>query len=350
MKTTVFVSFFLMLMISLSFCFDKETPNPLEIYFLDMVGGGSTLIVTPMGESILIDTGSREPFHRDAGRILHACEVAGLKQIDFLITTHFHSDHFGGILEVAKRIPIHHFYDKGTLPSKNEQKTEWYRQLYPLYKEATKERVLPLLAGENIQLKKDPSGKIPPVVLHCVAAEKQIEGFTETIDQEIADFEMKEADETDNAKSIALLLTFGRFKFWAGADITWNVEHHLVHPVNRIGKIDLFQINHHGLDQSNNPIFLKAIDPTVCVALNGPQKGIQPNTFQALQRLPNVKAIYQIHYNVLYGDNGNASPEFIANKQDPDKGEFIKAVMEPGAKFFTVSIGVDGVKKSYSLR
>ncbi len=236
------------------------------------------------------------------------------------------------------------------LPSKNEQNTEWYRQLYPLYKEATTERILPSQAGEDIELKKDPSGKIPSVILHCVAAEKQIEGSKGTIDREIAGFERKDADETDNAKRIALLLTFGRFRFLAGADITWNVEHHLAHPVNRIGKIDLYQINHHGLDQSNNPIFLKAIDPTVCVALNGPKKGIQPNTFQALQRLPNVKAIYQLHFNILYGDNGNAPPEFIANKQDPDKGEFIKAVVELGAKFFTVSIGVDGVKKKYSLR
>lgn len=350
MKTPVLLSVFLVILVSLSFCNDEAASQALEIYFLDMFGGGSTLIVTPLNESILIDTGSREPLHRDADRILQVCHIAEIKQIDFLITTHFHSDHFGGILEVSKRIPIRRFIDKGALPSKEEQTSEWFRQLYPLYKEATKEKVIPIHAGEDIQLKKDPSRKIPPVILHCIASEKQIEGFQGIIDREIEGFEMKPADETDNARSIALLLMFGRFRFLAGADITWNIEHHLVHPVNRIGKIDLYQINHHGLDQSNNPLFLKAIDPIVCVALNGPYKGIQPNTFRALQQLPNVEAIYQIHYNVLYGDTGNAPAEFIANREDPNKGEFIKVMVEPDTRFFTVTIGTHGVKKSYPIR
>ena len=83
-----------------------QAGNSLDIYFLDMVGGGSTLIVTPLGESVLIDTGSLEPLHRDADRILKACRYAGLEHIDYLVTTHFHSDHYGAILEVSQRIPV----------------------------------------------------------------------------------------------------------------------------------------------------------------------------------------------------------------------------------------------------
>jgi len=104
-----------------------ETEKSLNIYFLDMVGGGSTLIVTPMGESVLIDTGSLEPAHRDADRILKACQDAGIKQIDYLVTTHFHSDHFGAILEVSKRISVKCFMDKGALPPQDEQDTDWFR-------------------------------------------------------------------------------------------------------------------------------------------------------------------------------------------------------------------------------
>ncbi|RPJ36831.1 MAG: MBL fold metallo-hydrolase, partial [Planctomycetaceae bacterium] len=63
-----------------------EEPRTLDIYFLDMVGGASTLIVTPLGESVLIDTGSLRPEHRDADRILRACQDAGLKQINYLVT------------------------------------------------------------------------------------------------------------------------------------------------------------------------------------------------------------------------------------------------------------------------
>src|SRR5881396_770234 len=84
----------------------------LDIYWNDVEGGGATLIVTPAGESILIDSGN--PGGRDAGRIHKtAAEVAGLKRIDHYITTHFHGDHFGGAAELSALIPIGQVYDKG---------------------------------------------------------------------------------------------------------------------------------------------------------------------------------------------------------------------------------------------
>jgi beta-lactamase superfamily II metal-dependent hydrolase len=322
----------------------------LDIYFLDMVGGGSTLIVTPLGESVLIDTGSLEPMHRDADRIHLACKYAGLKHIDYLITTHFHSDHYGGILELSRRISIKCFMDKGALPPEHEQDSRSFKQLYPLYQQATKGNAMPIRAGEDIPLKNDPDGKMPRIKLHCVASEKQIEDFNGDIDSSVEGYVLKKADEGDNARSIALVLSYGRFEFFAGGDITWNVEHHLAHPVNRIGKIDLYQVTHHGLDQSNNPLLLKALNPTVCVAMNGPRKGIQPDTFQALKALPSVKAIYQIHYNTIYGDKGNTAEEFIANKKDPKKGELIKASVDPGKGNFTVSIGVNGPKRTFPIQ
>ena len=322
----------------------------LDIYFLDMVGGGSTLIVTPLGESVLIDTGSLEPMHRDADRMHQACKYAGLKHIDYLITTHFDSDHYGGILELSRRIPIKCFMDKGALPPRHQQESRSFKKLYPLYQQATKGITTPIRASDDVPLKNDSSGRISPIKLHCVASEKQIEGFDGNIDAPVESFVIKKADEGDNARSIALVLSYGRFKFFAGGDITWNVEHHLAHPVNRIGKIDLYQVTHHGLDQSNNPILLNALSPTVCVAMNGPRKGIQPNTFSALTALPSVKAIYQIHYNNIYGDEGNTADEFIANKKDPSKGELIKASVDPVKGIFTVSIGVNGPKRTFPIQ
>jgi competence protein ComEC len=320
----------------------------LDIYFLDMVGGASTLIVTPLGESILIDCGSLEPKHRDAERIYRATQHAGLKHIDCVITTHFHLDHFGSLLQLSKMIPIKKFMDKGHLPP--EKESSWFKQLYPLYQEATKGQVESIKAGDDIPLKNDPNGKIPPLKLHCVASEKKVEGFDGDVDAPVSGQEIKSPDNSDNARSIALVLTYGKFKFFAGGDITWNVEHHFVHPKNMIGKVDLFQVTHHGLDQSNNPIFLKAINPTVCVAMNGPRKGIQPRTFRTLRQLPDLKAIYQIHYNTQYGVEGNTEAEFIANMENPKKGEFIKASINPDEKNFVVSIGVDGPKRTFLIQ
>ena len=314
-----------------------------------MAGGASTLIVTPLGQSVLIDTGSRQPEHRDADRICRACNDAGIKQIDYLITTHFHDDHFGGILELSKSITIQSFIDKG-LPPENEQNTHWFTQLYPLYQQATKGAVKQIRPGDDIHLKNDPAGKLPPIRLHCVVADKKIEGFDGDIDTPVTGFEFKEPDQSDNARSIALLLTYGNFKFFAGGDITWNVEHHLAHSHNRIGKIDLYQVTHHGLDLSNNPLLLNALIPTVCVAMNGPIKGIQPNTFKALKALPSIKALYQLHYNTLYGDEGNTCPEFIANKNDPQKARYIKASIYPNKDIFTVSIDPNGPKRTFPIQ
>jgi competence protein ComEC len=323
--------------------------RPLEIYFLDMVGGGSTLIVTPAGESVLIDTGSLEPKHRDADRMHKACMDAGLKQIDYLVTTHFDTDHYGGILELSKRIPIKCFIDNDT-PAKDITKRQQYEKLNPLYEQATKGKTKLLRAGEDIPLKNDAKGRRSSVRLHCVASQKKIEGFDGDIDAAVEGFEMMAAaDTSNNAGSIALVLTCGDFKFFAGGDITRNVEHHLAHPVNRIGKVDLYQVTHHGLDRSNNPVLLKAISPTVCVAMNGPRKGIGPRTLFALKSLPSVKAIYQIHYNTQIGDAGNTAAEFIANTV-PQEGQYIKASVYPEKGIFTVSIGPDGAPKIYQIQ
>ena len=327
----------------------QQDPNTLDIYFLDMVGGGSTLIVTPLGESVLIDTGSLEPKHRDADRMYQACRHAGLEHIDYLITTHFHSDHFGGILELTKRIPVRCFMDKGALPPRHEQENKQFKQLYALYQQATGGNVERIRAGDDIPLRNDPSAEIPQIKLHCVVSEKQVEGFSGDIDVPIEGFTTKKPDTSDNGRSIALVLTYGKFKFFAGGDITWNVEHHLAHPVNRIGKVDLYQVTHHGLDQSNNPLLLKALNPTICVAMNGPRKGIQPNTFAALKALPDVKAIYQIHYNTQYGDEGNTSGDLIANAKGQEGG-FIKVSVGPEKKIFTVSIGMKRRRKWFQIQ
>ncbi|MBW8041780.1 MAG: MBL fold metallo-hydrolase [Planctomycetes bacterium] len=322
----------------------------LDIYFLDMVGGASTLIVTPAGESVLIDTGSLEPKHRDADRIHQACKDAGLAKIDYLVTTHFDVDHYGGILELSKRIPIKRFIDNDT-PAKDISKRQRFQQLNPLYEEATGGKTKLLSAGEDIPLKNVTKGKRGAVRIHCVASQKRVEGFDGDVDAAVEGFEMDRADTSNNAGSIALVLTYGKFKFFAGGDITLNVEHHLAHSVNRIGKVDLYQVTHHGLDRSNNPLLLAALSPTVCVAMNGPRKGVQPRTFGVLKGLPSVKAIYQIHYNTQYGDKGNTGGEFIANPKDnADQGQYIKASVYPEKDIFTVSIGPDGAPKTYQIQ
>ena len=212
----------------------QEKNKTLDIYFLDMAGGASTLIVTPLGESVLIDTGSLEPKHRDVDRICRACADAGVTDIDYLVTTHFYVDHYGGILELSKRIPIKTFIDNDTPPVRYKQR-QAFDKLNSLYEEATKGKTKLLSAGEDIPLKKSANG--PQLTLHCVASQKKIEGFAGDIDAPVEGFEIRKPDTSNNAHSIAVVLTYGKFKFFAGGDITWNVEHHLAHPTKDVTRL-----------------------------------------------------------------------------------------------------------------
>src|SRR3954447_7850078 len=90
-----------------------SAPRNLEIYWIDAEGGAATLIVSPSGQSLLVDTANRTPDDRDAKRIFAAAQQAGLKKIDILLTTHFHGDHIGAMQALSKMIPIEMYMDHG---------------------------------------------------------------------------------------------------------------------------------------------------------------------------------------------------------------------------------------------
>src|SRR5678815_1293943 len=115
-----------------------RTAKTLDIYVVDVEGGNATLFVSPSGESVLIDTGNGgAAAKRDGDRIMAAIKDAGLTQIDHLITTHWHGDHFGGLQELAGRIPIREFIDHGPNAQPNATTDEFIKTTYPeLYTKA----------------------------------------------------------------------------------------------------------------------------------------------------------------------------------------------------------------------
>jgi len=323
-------------------------PRTLDIYFIDVEGGAATLIVTPAGESLLVDTGF--PGDRDAGRIAHvALEVAGLKQIDHCVITHWHRDHVGGVAPLSKLIPIKHFYDHG-LPATIA--SDMQVENIEAYKLTTQGKSVTLKPGDRIPLERSPQGVVS-VTARVLAAGGMVVGETNREPQVRPcgeNFQPKPEDTSDNANSIGFLLVFGNFKFFDGGDLTWNVENRLACPKNLVGAVDVFQVDHHGNDSSNNPVLVRALDPHVAIINSGPRKGGEAGTFATLTRLSGVEGIYQLHRNLRTTDKDNAASGYIANEEEMCQGNFIKLSVATDNKSYTVSIPAKQISRRYSTR
>ena len=321
----------------------------LEIYIVDVLGGAATLIVTPEGESILIDSGWPGLEDRDPKRIESVLkEVAGVSQLDHLVTTHWHIDHFGGVEGLAKRLKIGQFWDRG-IPdlSASDQDSANYPDgpkandpLGVAYRKASEGRRKALKAGDVLPLK----GKVE--LLTLASGGKVIEGsgkpnpLCATLPPDLP------IDRSDNARSLAFRIKLGAFELLDCGDLTWNVEKDLVCPTNRIGQIDLYLSTHHGSAISNHPTLIQSIAPIVTIIGNGPRKGADPETFQRLKGIPSLTAIYQLHKNARTGPADNVDPAFIANTSETG-GTFIKVSVPPDGRSFDVQMGANGKPTRY---
>lgn len=322
----------------------------LEIFYVDVEGGAATMIVTPAGESILVDSGWPGFDGRDAKRVETAMKAAGINQIDHLIITHYHTDHFGGVPELAKRVKVGKFYDHGPMASLQEDKD--FPAKYAAYQAAANNKTITLHPGSAIELKQ--SAGTPKISLQVLAANSEVMPMKVKApgdSPECSSATMQAADPSDNARSVVFVLRYGNFDFLDTGDLTWNIEHKLICPINLIGEIDLYQIGHHGAETSNNPLLLRAIKPTVAIMNNGPRKGGHPNTVKTAKSIPTIKDLWQVHRNVTSTDEQNAPADFIANLEaQNDAANMIRVSVDAAKKSFTVSNDRNKISRSYAIK
>jgi competence protein ComEC len=317
----------------------------LQIYWIDAEGGASTLIVTPNGESLLIDTANRTADDRDAKRIMVAAREAGLKQIDILLTTHFHGDHIGAMPALAKLIPILSYMDHG---ESVEIARPNVAAAYKAYVELAGAKRKILKPGDRLPLK---GVEVTTVISAGEPIGKAVKGGGAK-NPVCADFKEHPAErDPDNDMSVGILLKYGKFRFVDLGDLTWNFEQKLVCPQNLIGPVDVYQTTHHGLDRSNSPQIVWALQPKVAVMNNGPRKGGPASVFETLRKSPGLEDIWQGHLALGTSKEINTDEKMIANLEPTAecKGHLLKLSVASNGKY-TVTNARTGFSKSYQAR
>ena len=329
------------------------SPQTLNIYVVDVEGGNATLFVGPSKDSVLIDTGNVGPAAaRDADRIAAAANDAGITQIDTLITTHWHADHYGGMAEVAKRLPIRQFVDHGPNVQPAAAVDEFLQQSYPtLYATARHTVAKP---GDRITLS-GAEWRIVNSAGHSIATALPGGGKPNPY---CANFKPHTVNpvsgqpvgNTEDEQSVGSHITFGRFRALHLGDFTWNKEFDLMCPANRLGTVDLFMVSRHGQPSSNSQVLVHAVQPRVAIINNGARKGGQGDTMQVLYSSPRLENVWQIHYSLLGGREYAVPGIFIANQQEDAQHDGPASWIKVSARTdgtFTVANSRNGFMRSY---
>jgi competence protein ComEC len=323
----------------------SNVKKALRVYFVDVEGGQATLFVTPAKQSLLIDTGWPDSDGRDADRIVAAAKLAGIKKIDYVLITHYHADHVGGVPQLAARIPIGTFIDHGENRETTEASTEKgfsaYQDLLATgkYKHMTAKPgdVLPILGMDAIVASAD-----------GVVLDHPLPRAGET-NPACQGAEQYPADTTENLRSLGTVITFGKLRILDLGDLTHDKEMELMCPQNKLGKIDIYIVSHHGWSESSSPALVWGIAPRVAIMDNGAKKGGSPPVWDIVEKSPGLENLWQLHFSEEGGEAHNVAEEFIANPHGPDAGNYLELTAWPDGNF-EVFNSRTGKGKQYAAR
>jgi beta-lactamase superfamily II metal-dependent hydrolase len=319
-----------------------QAAKTLDIYFVDVEGGQSTLFVSPSGQSLLIDTGWRGFDGRDADRIVQVAKKEHIKQIDYVLITHYHQDHVGGIMQLTDRMKVGTFVDHG--PNMEDSKVS--REDYTDYeKTITRGQHLVVKPGDKVPVKGLDVTVLTAAGEHIATAlpgAGQPNPFCSTAQQ-------KKPDPSENARSLGTLIKYGSFSLLDLGDLTWNKELELMCPNNLVGTVTVFLTSHHGLSASNSPQLVDAIHPRVSIMNNGATKGGNPSAWQIIKDSPGLEDLWQVHYSMEGGADHNVRDSFIANTDEHCQGAYLKLSAESDGSF-TVYNSRNKFSKTYAAK
>ena len=302
----------------------------LRVYFIDVEGGQATLFVTPQGDSMLVDVGWSGSNSRDANRIAAAAKLAGLTKIDNVVLTHYHIDHAGGVAQLLAVMPVGRFIDHG--PNREDATVEGGPPTVKTY--ADYEKALASGTAAHMVAKLGDVLPVKGMKVEVVSADgnviaKPLPGAGEN-NTACATSPEKALEGNENDRSLGMVITFGRTRILDLGDLTWANERPLMCPENKIGKVDVYIVSHHGFERSSSPALLNGVAPRIAIMDNGGHKGGDPSTFPIIQGSPRLKDLWQLH-TVEGANKKNVADDRIANLASarPDQGNYLLLTVHP---------------------
>jgi competence protein ComEC len=330
------------------------TDETVKIYFIDVEGGQSTLVVTPDRHSLLIDTGFAgdgagfkpgEPGRaRDANRILAAARDAGITQIDYLLITHFHPDHDGGVTELSRLLPIKVFVDHGDPSAAAQDASAETREAFKAYTAVRS-------TGQHLQPR--PGEQLPLKDLEVIVVSSAGSTLTDPLPNAGASNSACPAqaipprDPYENPRSTGIVIRYGKFRFLDLGDLTGQPLFNLVCPKSLIGPVDAYLVAHHGGPDAAGAETFAAFHPRIAIMNNGVTKGGALATYQVLHHVPDLEDVWQLHASTDAGDS-NFPPKYIANL-DESGAHWIELIAKQDGSF-RIRNGRTADTKSYAAR
>ena len=320
-----------------------KTQGTLHVFFIDVEGGQATLFVPDGGQSLLIDTGWPDRDSRDAKRIAAVVKMAGRSRIDNVLITHYHDDHVGGVPQLLQQVPVGTFIDHGPNRELDHGQTEKGASEYQKALAASGAGHVVAKAGDLLPIR---GLKVLAVSADGNVLGKAVRGGGKE-NPFCAASEVRRVDETENARSLGVLITFGKVKILDLGDLTWDKERSLMCPRNELGPIDINVVSHHGFYQSSSPALVDAIAARVAIMDNGESKGGSPPTYKTLAAAPGLKRLWQLHFSLEAGE-ANSSDAYLANPKGMDGNMIELTAVSDGS--FEVRNGRTGYVERYPAR
>ena len=324
----------------------QPTAGKLTVTFIDVEGGQATLFVTPTGQSLLVDTGWPGFDNRDATRIVTAAHAAGLSHIDYVLITHFHADHVGGVPQLAAKIPIGTFIDHGP----NRELTPEVSPLDEAYRKV-------LAAGSSKHLVLKPGDHLPITGMDASVISGDGDLITSPLagagqPNKFCPVQAPEPDTTENLRSLGILIHFGKLQILDLGDLTRDKEYELMCPSTRLAPVDILIVSHHGWLQSSTPALVDALHPRVAIMDNGATKGGSTPVLDTVRQSPGLETLWQLHYSEEGGPTHNTAARYIANPEGPatqDAGHSLRLIASANGAF-TVTNQRTGQTQTYHAR